>query len=66
MDYVSLLGDIFTFNIDERIQFLTEKKEETEFEKKLIIYFSNILEMIRLTYKFPECQIKELIDNRIE
>jgi hypothetical protein len=66
LDYISLLGDILTFNKDERVYFLTEKNDESEFEKKLIIYFSNILEIFRLIYNYPECQIKEFYDNRIE
>jgi len=66
LDYIKILGDIFTFTIDDRINIFQEKKNESPHEKKLIVYLSNILEMFRLLYGDPEMTIQELIDNRFE
>ncbi len=66
LDYVKLLGDIFTFNIDLRTNIFREKQNESPYEKKLIVYLSNILEMLRLLYKFPETMLTELFENRLE
>lgn len=66
LDYIKILGDIFTFNVDFRSNIFQEKKNETPFEKKLIVYLSNILEMFRLLYKYPEITIQEMIENRVE
>lgn len=66
LDYVKLLGDLFTFNSDFRLEIFREKKKESPYEKKLIVYLSNILEMIRLLYKFPETTFAELFENRVE
>ena len=66
LDYVKLLGDIFTLNIDYKSDYFTEKNINNEVEKKIIVYLSNILELIRLTFKYPETNLEMLIEYRLE
>lgn len=66
LDYVKLLGDIFTFNVDWRSNFFIERRKDDDKRKKLITYLSNILELLRLSYKYISANLNELIENRVE